>query len=323
MKKTLILINKISENPTQDELDVLDQAAVVEDALKQLGFDTFRQFVDLDFLRTKNMLLSLQPDVVFNLVEGVDNRADLIFLPTALLESLKIPYTGGRLHSMYLTSNKVLAKERMKALDLPTAEWFLPRDLDKLDPAKRYIVKPIWEDASVDIDDHVIFMGSDQGLTRYLNGSPQKKVFVEEYIEGREFNISVLGGTQGPEVLPPAEMTFNGYPEGKPKIVGYRAKWDESTFEYQNSERTFNFEPKDAILLDKLKELCIKCWHGFDLKGYVRVDFRVNSDNEPFILEINSNPCISPDAGFYVAARRAGYTFTEVIQRILDDAVSN
>lgn len=320
MKKALLLINKISENPTQDELDVLDQAAIVEKALQELGFETGRQFLDLDFMTAKNKLLSIKPDVVFNLVEGVDNKAELIFLPTALLESLHIPYTGGRLHSMYLTSNKVLAKERLSVLGLPTAPWFAPNELHKLNPELRYIIKPIWEDASVDIDDHVVFNGSDPGLKEYFTLNPKKKAFIEEYIDGREFNISVLGGKQGPEVLPPAEMTFNGYPEGKPKIVGYRAKWDENTFEYHNSYRTFDFSPADEPLLDRLREICIKCWKGFDLKGYARVDFRINSNNEPFILEINSNPCISPDAGFYVAAGKAGHKFTEVIQRILDDA---
>lgn len=320
MKKALVMINKISEQPTQDELDVLVQAEVVEKALEELGYKTFRHFLDLDFMNAKNFLITLDPDVVFNLVEGIDNRAELIFLPAALLESLRIPYTGGRLHSMYLTSNKVLAKEKMKALGLLTAPWYFQDEIHKLNPDLRYIIKPVWEDASVDIDDHVVFKGSDRGTAEYFMKNPGKKAFIEEYIDGREFNISVLGGIQGPEVLPPAEMTFNGYPEGKPKIVGYRAKWEEGSFEYDNSSRTFDFNNEDAPLLDKLKEICINCWNGFDLKGYARVDFRINSNNEPFILEINSNPCISPDAGFYVAAGRAGYKFTEVIQRILDDA---
>jgi D-alanine-D-alanine ligase len=320
MKKALILINKISEEPTEDELDVLDQAAVIEEALKELGYDTFKQFLDLDFQEAKEMILALKPDIAFNLVESVDNKAELIFLPTAFLESINIPYTGCRLHSMYLTSNKVLAKERMSLLGLSTAQWFSPSELEKLAPDKRYIIKPLWEDASVDIDDHVVFRGSDKGLSNYFIKNPKKKAFVEEYIDGREFNISVLGGNSGPEVLPPAEIIFIDYPDDKPKIVGYRSKWDEDSFEYKNSVRSFEFNNQDEPLLNELRAICVECWNGFGLKGYARVDFRVDPNGRPFILEINANPCISPDAGFYAAARKAGYKFTEVVNRIIEDA---
>jgi D-alanine-D-alanine ligase len=323
MKKALILINKISDNPTHDELDVLEQARVVEDALKELGYHTSREFLDLNMQRAKDTIKSLEPEVVFNLVEGVDGKAELIYFPTALLESLNVPYTGCRLDSMYLTSNKVYAKERMKANGLPTPDWFLPSEVKKLSEEKLYIVKPLWEDASVGIDDHAVFQGNDPGIIEFVNKNTNRKLFIEEYIPGREFNISILGGNGAPEVMNPAEMLFINYPEEKPRIMGYRSKWVEDSFEYNNTTRTFEIKESDKTLIKQIDEICLKCWRVFNLKGYARVDFRVNENNQPLILEINANPCISPDAGFYVACSQAGHKFTDVVKRIIEDAYTN
>lgn len=323
MKKALILINKLSENPTKDELDVLEQARVVEEALIELGYKTSRDFLELNMQKAKDTIVNLQPDIVFNLVEGVDGKAELIYFPTALLESLNVPYSGCRLDSMYLTSNKVFAKEKMRANRLPTADWFLPSEMDKLSGDKLYIIKPLWEDASVGIDEHRVLKGKDPKMIEFMNEKHNHKFFIEEYISGREFNMSVLGGNGGPEVMNPAEMLFLNFPEGKPRIMGYRSKWVEGSFEYENTSRTFDVNEADKPLIKKIQEICIKCWNVFNLKGYARVDLRVDENNQPFILEINANPCISPDAGFYVACSQAGHKFTDVMKRIIEDAYTN
>jgi D-alanine-D-alanine ligase len=143
--------------------------------------------------------------------------------------------------------------------------------------------------------------------------------FAESYVHGREFNLSVLAGAGGPEVLPPAEIVFEAYPEGKPRIVGYRAKWDETSFEYTHTVRRFEFAGADAPLIGALGSLALRCWDLFGLRGYARVDFRVDESGGPWILEVNANPCISPDAGFVAAAERAGLSFEHVVERIVDD----
>jgi D-alanine-D-alanine ligase len=140
----------------------------------------------------------------------------------------------------------------------------------------------------------------------------------EVYIDGREFNLSLLAGEEGPEVLPPAEIRFDAYPPGKIRVVGYRSKWEEGSFEFANTPRTFAFTGKDEPLLAHLKELALACWNLFDLAGYARVDFRVDHQGRPWILEVNTNPCLSPDAGFFAAARQAGLAFPQVIARIID-----
>jgi D-alanine-D-alanine ligase len=320
MKKALILINKLSENPTTDELDVLEQARIVEEALKELYYQVSREFFDLNLQRVRDILVSMNPDIVFNLVEGVEGKAELIYFPTALLESLNIPYSGCRLDSMYLTSNKVYTKEKMRANGLPTADWFSNKEMDKLSPDKLYIIKPLWEDASVGIDEHRVLKGNDPKMIEYAKEKNSHKYFVEEYISGREFNMSMLGGNDGPEVMNPAEMLFINYPEGKPRIMGYRSKWVEGSFEYENTSRTFEMKEADMPLHNQIREICLKCWKVFNLKGYARIDLRVDENNRPLILEINANPCISPDAGFYVACSQAGHKFTDVVKRIIEDA---
>jgi D-alanine-D-alanine ligase len=150
-----------------------------------------------------------------------------------------------------------------------------------------------------------------------LTGRPH---FAEAYIDGREFNLTLLAGPNGPLVLPPAEIDFAAYPTGKPKIVGYRAKWDEDSFEYGNTPRRFEFASRDRELLEDLAGLAVQCWHVFELRGYARVDFRVDAENRPWILEVNANPCLAPDAGFAAAVERAGFGYHEAIGRIVDDA---
>jgi D-alanine-D-alanine ligase len=144
--------------------------------------------------------------------------------------------------------------------------------------------------------------------------------FAEQFIDGREFNLSVLACQGGAEVLPPAEMRFIDYPAGKWKVVGYRAKWDEASFESLHTQRSFEFAKSERPLLQNLIDMAKRCWHLFGLRGYARVDFRVDERNQPWVLEINANPCLSPDAGFVAAASQAGLSYRQVVERILQDA---
>jgi len=322
MKKVLLLINKISENPTEDEMDVLSQATEVEAALSELGYEFSREFMDLNLEKTKQNILRYSPDLVFNLVETIDQRGDLIYLAPALLDSMQIPYTGCTLDGMFLTSNKILTKQLLIHNGVRTPEWHESSGSLKLNPSKTYIAKPLWEDASVGINDNSVFKGNNPGITDQLKERWGKGFFVEEFIDGREFNVSVLGGEAGGQVMPLAEILFNDFPDGKPKIVGYDAKWNQETFEYRNTPRSFDLPETPLELQNELGEMALACWKIFNLRGYARVDFRVDKKNKPFVLEINANPCISPDAGFYAACSRAGLSFTEVVRRIIKDAQS-
>jgi D-alanine-D-alanine ligase len=144
--------------------------------------------------------------------------------------------------------------------------------------------------------------------------------FAERYVEGREFNLSLLDGQDCVTVLPAAEIDFSRFPEGKPRIVGFDAKWQEDSFAYQNTPRRFAFAERDRPLLANLKKLAIECWKLFYLRGYARVDFRVDAGGQPWVLEVNTNPCLSPDAGFAAALAQAGISYDTGIERILATA---
>ena len=320
MKKAVMLINKISENPSEDELDVLSQASEVEAALEELGYYSAREFIDLNLEKAKQNILRHSPDLVFNLVETIDQRGDLIYLAPALLDSINIPYTGCRLDSMFITSNKILTKRLLINHHVRTPVWIEGSVLADLDPSKTYIAKPLWEDASVGITDSSVFRGSSSGIFTQLKERWGKGFFIEEFIDGREFNVSVLGGETGPQVMPLAEILFRDFPADKPKIVGYAAKWDHNTFEYKNTIRSFDLTHTSEELQSELRRMAMHCREIFNLKGYARVDFRVDSNDKPFVLEINANPCLSTDAGFYAACSKAGLSFTEVVKRIIYDA---
>lgn len=158
----------------------------------------------------------------------------------------------------------------------------------------------------------------------WRNSSPEPDVphFAEEFIDGREFNVPMLDGPDGPQVLPPGEMDFSTFPEGKPRIIGHRAKWHESSFEYNNTPRSFDVREQDRGLVDQLRQLSLDCWRLFDLRGYVRVDFRVDRAGRPWILEVNANPCLSPEAGYAAALDEAGVSYDEAVRRILESALA-
>src|SRR5262249_17060965 len=183
----------------------------------------------------RQRLLHLRPAFVFNLVESVEGLGRLIHLAPALYESLGLPYTGAGSEAMYLTSHKSLAKRLLAAAGIATPEWVGTAAQGGLPIAGLggpYIVKAVWEDASIGIDETSVV--EDGRKLAPLARKRQRRFggewFAERFIDGREFNLSLLGGPDGAELLPPAEMLFVDYPPGKRRIVDYAAKWHAGTF---------------------------------------------------------------------------------------------
>jgi len=325
--KTAILFAKPQPDAPADEADTLHEVAVVRRALEEIGSAVTEVPLGLDLEEAAGALARLAPDVAFNLVESVEGRGRLIHLGPSLLEHLGIPYTGAPLDAIFLTSNKLTAKRLMAAEGIPTPPWNLVEsaaDAPGGTPSfpGPYIVKSVWEHASIGLDDGSV---ADDGAALAAEAARRPAesfpLFVERFIDGREFNIALLGGTGSaePEVLPHAEILFQGFPEGKPKIVGYRAKWEDDSFESRNTVRSLDFPAGDAALLDALSAWSLRCWRLFGLRGYARVDFRVDRAGRPWVLEVNANPCISPDAGFMAAAGRRGMDTARVVRRIVAD----
>ncbi|MCF8368305.1 MAG: ATP-grasp domain-containing protein [Bacteroidales bacterium] len=317
-KKVIILHNQIINN-TPDELDVLAQRDLICEACINLGYEVKSLDVGDDIQSDLNRVLTEKADIVFNLVEATWGKGELIYFAPAILNAMKIPYSGVPLDALFITTNKVLAKKIMRYNDLPTADFYPIDETNKLNSQKTYIAKPIWEEASVGITSDYIFSLSDTEKLKTIKKLSASHYFIEEFIEGREFNISILAGEKGPEVLSPAEMMFSSYFNDKPKIVGYKAKWDETSLEYQHTQRSFGTLEKNLTLKKNLADICTRAWYAFNLHGYVRIDFRVDKNDNVFILEINGNPCIAPDSGFVAAINEAGYSNEEMVTRILAD----
>jgi D-alanine-D-alanine ligase len=326
MKKIVILHTNVAKDAGADELDCLTQVQTISEAIQTLGFEWRALPFKMDLDETIAELRTCKPDIVFNLVETVAGRGSMIFFSTALLDFLRLPYTGCRTDAMFMTSNKPLAKKILNADGIATPAWVtIDEDFTGTASGDTYLLKPSWEDASVGLDDEFILRtSSPQELRDALLGRRNKlgmECFAEAYIDGREFNVSLLACERGVRVLPGAEILFVDYPADKLKVLDYRAKWVEDSFEYDNTRRTLDIAPEDAGLLECLQSIALRCWHLFGLRGYARVDFRVDQKGRPWVLEINANPCLSPDAGFAAALEHAGIKYSEAIDDILRDAL--
>ena len=324
--KIVILHSDVAPDASEDELDCLRQAETIAGALRQLGYDPVLLPFVLDLGQTISTLNYLRPDLVFNLVETVASKGSLIYFATALLDHLQIPYTGCGTDAIFLTSNKPLAKKIMHEAGIPTPAWITKKGTYYgLALSETYIVKASWEHASVGLDDDSVITFADTAKLMAAMEDRGKKIggdfFAETYIDGREFNIAIISGPAGElKVLPPAEMLFLDYAPDKLKLLDYRAKWVEDSFEYNNTCRTMDFCPEDSFLLSQLQDIAKNCWHLFGLRGYARVDFRVDKDGNPWVLEINANPCLSLEAGFAAAIELAGVKYHKAIEYIVNDA---
>jgi D-alanine-D-alanine ligase len=262
-------------------------------------------------------------EIVFNMVETVFGGDSLASLAPSLFEMLSVPYTGSPAAPMALAADKPLGKRVLRASGLPTPDWSEPPIWVGLDDHRTYIVKSATEDASLGLDDGSVVRGRTAVHARAALAAERHggRWFAEAYIEGREFNVALLEAGGALRALPIPEMCFEDWPSDKPRIVGYGAKWDGGSEEAVKTVRTFGLERETAELAQMLAELARSAVELFGIRGYARVDFRVDDQGRPFVLEINPNPCLAPDAGFAAAAAQAGFSYGAMIGSILAAAL--
>jgi len=320
----LILFNRVEDLSRKDQQNLLVQVDFVENVLKQQSYKVSKLECDLNLAELYKRLHARKLDLIVNFVEESNGRCRFANFVPALLEEINIPFTGASSEVFYITTDKTLAKKILKLHNLPTPDWYnLHLAHSNFRSDIKYIIKPIHEHASFALNENsVIRTQSETQLIAEIEKRESKygcNFFAEQYIEGREFNVALIGNTGKPEILPVSEICFNF--NDRPKFLTYNAKWLENSEEYHNSVRKFEFEKIDQNLIEKLKELSLKCWYAMDLNGYVRIDFRVDETNNLFILEINANPCLSPDAGFMAAALQNRLTATDVIMKLVNNAI--
>lgn len=317
------------------DTDIVAQLDAAEAVFQADGDRVTRLPVDLDLGRLRERLRELAPDVVFNLVESLDRSDRLQTLVPLVLEDWGYAFTGSGSGAMLLSNHKIASKQFLATAGLPVPDcaWlevgkglqFLPAGAAAEVDAGKWIVKALESHASVHLDDASVTTFAEAGeLARRLAEETRRhglRFFAERYIEGREFNLSVIARPGGKvEVLPAAEIEFVDFPDGKPRIVGHAAKWEEESAECRATPRRFPDGPADVPLLALLSQLTLRTWEVLRLTGYARVDFRVDRLGRPYILEANTNPCLSPDAGLPAAAERAGIGYAELCRIILETA---
>jgi D-alanine-D-alanine ligase len=307
LPRIVLLHDAAAATGRPDSSDTLLEAQAIAEALTNLGYETVTLGVELDLGALERALRELAPHAVFNLVESLEGRGQLLHLVPALLESLGMPFTGCSALAAGTTSHKLAAKRLLRQADIAT-----PAVLGQPGDDGPWIVKSVFEHASLGLDDSSVVRGTN-AAARKLEARRAEfggDWFAERFIPGRELNVAIIAAPSGPRVLPVAELRFEGYPADKPAIIGYAAKWDVDSFEYRHTVRSFDVE---SALASRAERLALACWELFALDGYARIDFRVDSVGMLFVLEINANPCLSPDAGFAAALEEAGIGYGDAI----------
>jgi D-alanine-D-alanine ligase len=302
--RVLVLHDELPADAPPDQVDALVQAEVFVRGLA--GHDVRVAAFGPSIARA-----CVDADLVVNLVESVGGDGKRGHMAAALLEAAGIPFTGNGTAALALTGDKELTKQLLAAHGLRVP-------LTWPEGGPRWIVKSRWEDASLGLDDDCVVTAADlpaaaERLAPRLGG----EVVVETFIPGEEVNVAILEVDGEPVVLPMARIAFD-LPAGREAIVGYRAKWSEGSVEWDGTPRTFDL---GSLPVERLAELSLRAWRVCGLTGYARVDWRVPPDGEPVVLELNANPCISPDAGFAAAAERGGFSEQDVVRHVVAAAL--
>jgi D-alanine-D-alanine ligase len=306
--------------------DVLEQAGLVEEGLEALGLP-YRRVSVVDG-RVWELGEALAPGaVVVNLLEAPPGAPQRHAAATAVLELLGVPFTGCGAGALWLTTDKLATRAVLDAAGIPVAaggRWHPAAP--QLPPGVQFpvILKPAWEDASVGLEGNPVCEGAAELAVRGAQLAARferQPLLVEEFLPGREFNVSLLEQRQGPLVLPVAEIAFVDLPAGVPPIVGYEAKWEAGSLADLHTVRRFPEEREDGTLLYQLRDLAVAAWRECGLSGYARVDMRLDASGQPRVLEVNANPCLAADAGFMAAASRAGLDAAAVVRALLEAAL--
>lgn len=309
--RVLVLTSPAGVPGRADTDDTFVQAAEIAAGLKALGHET----LTLPYARGHDFgtFIAFEPQLVFNLVEDLPEGPDQLHNVTRFLDVRALPYTGAGSEALRLLGNKPVMKSKLRAAGL-----LVPAGLGEAGDDARYIVKSSIEHASLGLTAENVVIGAGAALLMIARREAEfgGLWFAEAYIDGREFNVSVLDG----DILPIAEILFTDHHGDTPRIVGYAEKWDTGSRAFATTPRAF--PAREEPLFSELERLALAAWELFGLTGYARVDFRVDRAGRPYILEVNANPCLAADAGFCAAAAEQGLSQTDVVARLIQAAQS-
>jgi D-alanine-D-alanine ligase len=305
------------EEDKQTEADVLS-------CLEKLGHQVETLAVFNDVVSIVEKLKEFTPDVVFNLTESFhSNRAHEPNIP-ALLELMRARYTGAKPDGIILCKDKALAKKVLLYHRLRVPHFVISPESRPLKRLRRFVfpafVKPVSEESSDGIAKASFAKSEEEALerARFIHEKFQCDALIEEYIEGRELYVSVMGNSKL-TVFPPREIFFEQMPEDEPKFATFKAKWDDA---YRKKWGIKNGPARElpAGLQEKLTRMARKVYRVLKIQGLGRIDVRLTSGGEIVIIEANPNPSLAREEDFAQSAAAAGVDYEQLIQRILDTA---
>ncbi len=303
-----------------------DEARAIDDACRANGWTPVPIEAGADPLLTLTHLRDARCDVVFQLCESIAGEARLEAAAAWLLEWARIPYTGSGPVAITIALQKPLARAVLASRNVPVPNGFvLETSTDPIptliDERSRWIVKPSREDASHGISTASVVTGERAILERaaWVIATYHQPALVEEFVDGREINVSILGSGEKAQILPLAEIDWTGFPAGAPRIITFTAKWDPASVEYKGSMPgpLRDLAPElEALVRTRARA----AYDAVGLEGYGRIDLRVHPTRGPLVIDVNPNPDISPDAGLAKAAARGGIAYEQLIARIVRSA---
>jgi D-alanine-D-alanine ligase len=306
---------------TLDKKEVEDE---VVEVLNKQGHEA--SLYELD--GTQKSLLGLARtdcDLVFNLVESFNGDDTADFKIASYLELIGKRYTGAGTHGLMLAQDKAIAKKIFAFHGIHTpvfAKSFRGRLDFSHDLQFPVIVKPAREDGSIGIEFSAVCASIRELMERidWLHQNFDSPVLIEEYIEGLEMYVGVLGNDK-PEALPVVELDLSKLPEGTPKIAAAEVKWGKGTKAYRDTKSAVVTDLPEEIQAS-LQQTAVAAYQALELRDYGRVDMRLQADGRVQVIEVNPNPWLSSRAEFAMAARKAGRTYSQLVEEIVELAMA-
>lgn len=303
-------------------LGVLDAVHAVDKALNELGYEVSILPLSPPAEEIKTKLTSLDAGIIFNLFEGFDNCSETEALVPEAAEELRIPYTGCPGRSLRLALDKAGAKTLIKSAGIRTADFqvLTPDTISEFNMNFPCIVKPRSEDASHGLSEASV-VRNERTLQRQVELVSKLfggEALVEEFVDGREFNCTVMGNL-APVVLPVSEIVYS-LPAHLPRLLTFAAKWEEDSIYFSGTTPVCPAQITPAQRR-QVAQIVLKTYRLFGCRGYARVDLRMNSKGNFYVIEMNPNPDITPGMGTARHAVTTGITYNEFIEQIVQLAL--
>ena len=301
---------------------VLDAVKAVNRALVKLGYKVTRTPLSPPLEQVREALRNLKVDLIFNLFEGFFDSAETEPAVADMLAGLRLPYTGcpGAILALALDKARTKALLAANGIGTPKYQVLSPETVSPFNLSYPCIVKPGGEDASLGMTGESVVDDS-ESLARQVGRISQLyggRALVEEFVDGREFNITVLG-TKDLAVLPISEIVFS-LPPGMPRILTFDAKWEPKSPYFESTKAVCPAEI-GSDLREEISRIARQAFCLLGGSGYARVDFRVNDKGQPQVIEVNPNPDISPGTGAARQAKAAGMTYSQFIEKLIQLAL--